>query len=116
MSGIPSDQVMAIMRLKQWAFDRAALRHGRTTRMEFAGWKERRQREADSRNVRVVAFEEALARLDPAHQQVLILTYRDGLRHADAAALLGCSPRTLCYLLPAARRRLADTLDRLDLL
>ena len=43
-------------------------------------------------------------------------TYRDGLRHADAAALLGCSVRTIYYLLPAARRRLADTLDRLDLL
>lgn len=116
MSGIPSDQVMAILRLKQWAFDRVQLRHGRTARLEFSGWRERRQREADSRNVRVIAFEEALARLDPAHQQVLILTYRDGLRHADAAAMLGCSPRTVSYLLPAARRRLADTLDRLDLL
>jgi DNA-directed RNA polymerase specialized sigma24 family protein len=116
MSGIPSDQVLAIMRLKQWAVDRIALRHGRATHLEFCGWRERRQREADSRNVRVMAFEEALARLDPAHQQVLILTYRDGMRHADAAALLGCSTRTLCYMLPAARRRLADTLDRLDLL
>jgi len=116
VSGIPSDQVLAIMRLKQWAFDRAALRHGHATRISHLGWRERRQREADSRNVRVVAFEEALSKLDPAHQQVLILTYRDGLRHADAAAMLGCSPRTICYLLPAARRRLADTLDRLDLL
>ena len=67
-------------------------------------------------NVRVVAFEEALSKLDPAHQKVLILTYRDGLRHADAAAMLGCSTRTICYLLPAARRRLADTLNRLYLL
>ena len=57
MSGIPSDQVMAIMRLKQWAFDRAALRHGRTTRMEFSGYRERHQRAADSHNVRALAFE-----------------------------------------------------------
>jgi DNA-directed RNA polymerase specialized sigma24 family protein len=116
MSGIPSDQVMAILRLKQWAFDRAALRHGRTGRLEFSGWRERRQREADSRNVRVLAFEEALSKLDPAHQLVLMLTYRDGLRHTDAAAIIGCSPRNVCYLLTAARHRLADTLDRLDLL
>lgn len=116
MSGIPSDQAMAIMRVKQWAFDRIALRHGRATRLEFSGRRERRRREADSRNVRVIAFEEGFARLDPAHQEVLILTYRDGLRHAAAAALLGCSPRTIAYLLPATRRRLANTLDRLDLL
>jgi RNA polymerase sigma factor (sigma-70 family) len=113
---IPSDQVLAILRLKQWAFDRAALRQGRTSRQEFSGWQQRRQSQADSRNVRVVAFEEALSRLDPAHQQVLILVYRDGMRHADAANIIGCSPRNVCYLLTAARHRLADTLDRLDLL
>ena len=33
---------MAIMRLKQWAFDRAQLRQGRNTRMEFSGYRERR--------------------------------------------------------------------------
>lgn len=116
MSGIPSDQVMAIMRLKQWAFDRAALRHGRTANIEHSGWRERRMREQDSRHVRVMDFERALSCLDPAHQQMLLLTYRDGLRHAQTAAMLGCSVRAVYYLLPAARRRLADTLDRLDLL
>ena len=116
MSAIPSDQVMAIMRLKQWAFDRAQLRHGRTARMEFSGYRERRQREADSRQVRVLDFERALSHLDPMHQQILLLTYRDGVRHTQAANLLGISERLVYYLLPAARRRLADTLDRLDLL
>ena len=116
MSGLPSDQIMAIMRLKQWAFDRAALRHGRTARIEFSGWKERRQCEADSRNVRVIDFELALSKLDPMHQQILLLTYRDGIRHAQAAHMIGCSRRAIAYLLPAARRRLADILDRLDLL
>lgn len=38
---------------------------------------------------------------------------RDGMRHAAA---LGCSKHNIAYLLPAARRRLAETLDRLDLL
>jgi DNA-directed RNA polymerase specialized sigma24 family protein len=107
---------MAIMRLKQWAFDRAALRAGRTTRMEFSGWRARRQREADSRQVRVIDFELALSKLDPMHRQILLLTYRDGIRHAQAAYMLGCSVKNIYYLLPAARRRLADTLDRLDLL
>jgi RNA polymerase sigma factor (sigma-70 family) len=107
---------MAIMRLKQWAFDRAQLRHGRTAKLEFSGWKERRQREADSRQVRVMDFERALSHLDPMHQQILLLTYRDGIRYRQAANMLGISERLIYYILPAARRRLADTLDRLDLL
>ncbi len=73
-------------------------------------------REQDSRHVRVLDFERALSSLDPAHQSVLLLTYRDGQGHAAAAAAIGCSIRTLAYLLPAARRRLADALDRRDLL
>jgi len=106
---------MAIMRLKQWAFERVALRHGRTCKPEFSGWKERRSREADSRNVRVIDFERALGQPDPAHQQILVLTYREGIRHREAARMLGTSERNIYYLLPAARR-LTDILDRLDLL
>ena len=116
MSGLPSDQVLAILRLRQWAVERAALKCGRTTRMTHAGWRERRQTEADARNVRVLDFERALSTLDPAQQSALILTYRDRQGHAATAAAIGCSVRTLAYMLPAARRRLADTLDRLDLL
>ena len=107
---------MAIMRLKQWAFDRLQLRHGRTCKPEHSGYKERRRREADSRHVRVVDFELALARLDPDEQQVLVLTYRDKVSHEDIAAVLGCSVRKIYYLHPTARRRLTDILDRLDLL
>ena len=66
-AGIPSDPVMAIMRHKQCAFERTALRHGRTTRAEISGFRDRRQREADSRNVRVLDFERALSQLDPMH-------------------------------------------------
>ena len=111
---IPSDQVMAIMRLKQWAFERVALRHGRTANIEHSGWKERRTREADSRHVRVIDFERALGQLDPEEQQVLLLTYRDGLRHDHTASMLGMSVRKLYYFLPNARRKLTDILDRLD--
>jgi DNA-directed RNA polymerase specialized sigma24 family protein len=116
MNGIPSDQVLAILRIKQWGVDRAALKTARTMEISRRGWRERRAREADSRIVRVLSFEQALQHLDPAHQMALILTYRDRQGHAATAAALGCSVRTPAYMLPAARRRLADTLDRLDLL
>jgi len=45
-----------------------------------------------------------------------VLTYRDKDRYADIAAVLGCSVRKINYLLPTARRKLTDILDRLDLL
>jgi hypothetical protein len=65
---------------------------------------------------RVIDFEKALATLDTARQHALVLTYRDRVGHAATAAALGCSVRTLAYMLLAARRRLADALDRRDLL
>jgi len=49
-------------------------------------------------------------------QQVLLLTYRDGLRHDHTASMLGMSVRKLYYFLPNARRHLTDVLDRPDLL
>ena len=116
MSGIPSDQVLAIMRLRQWAADRVALRNAKATQLRQVGWRERRTRESDARQVRVLDFERALSQLDPMHQSVLVLTYRDGMRHTATAAVIGCSPSNVCYLLTAARHHLADTLDRLDLL
>lgn len=107
---------MAIIRLKQWAYERTSLRQGNTARLKRSGWRERRLRENDSRQVRVLDFERALSQLDPAEQQILVLTYRDKLRYEDIAKVLGCSVRKINYLLPTARRKLTDILDRLDLL
>ena len=107
---------MAIMRLRQWAFERTAIRQGNTVRLKRSGWRERRLRETDSRQVRVLDFKRAMSHLDPLHQQILVLTYGDGIRHRDAVRILGMSERNIYYLLPAARRRLTDVLDRLDLL
>jgi len=115
MSGLPSDQVLAILRLRQWAVESRALKCGRTTRLTNKGWRERRETDADARNVRVIDFERALATLDTAHQLALVMTYRDRVGHAATAAALGCSVRTVAYILPGARR-LADILDCLDLL
>jgi len=69
------------MRLKQWAFERVALRHGRAARIEQTGWRERRMSEADSRNVRVLDFERAMSQLDPL--------LRCG---ADCTSKFWCSP------------------------
>ena len=105
-----SDQVLAILRLRQCAVERTALKCGRSTRLTNAGWRERRETDADARNVRVIDFEKALATLDAAHQYALVLTYRDRVGNAATAAAIGCSIRTLAYMLPDARRRLADAL------
>ena len=51
MSGIPSDQVLAILRLRQWAVESKALKCGRSTRLTNAGWRERRETDADARTV-----------------------------------------------------------------
>jgi len=104
------------MRLKQWAVERIALRHGRTAPYKYKGCVERRLRSMDSRQVRVLDFERALSRLDPTHQQILVLTYSDNIPKREAARILGMSERNIHYLLPAARSRLTDILDRLDLL
>jgi hypothetical protein len=47
------------------------------------GFKERRQREAGSRQVRVMDFERACSY--PKHQQIPVLTYPHGIRQRDAA-------------------------------
>lgn len=116
MSGIPSDQVLAILRIKQWAVDRVALKTARTTHYTNRGWQQRTNRNADARIVRVLSFEQAFSRLSQDEQLVLIALYREGQGHELAAAALGCSKRKLAYFIPAARQHLADVLDRFALL
>lgn len=116
MNGLPTDEVLAIVRLRQWSADRALLRAGRVVHHRHAGYRERRQRDADARNVRVADFELAFARLSQDEQTMLAALYRDRLDYSTAATLLQTSTRTLAYKLPAARQHLAQILDRLDLL
>lgn len=111
-----SGEVLAVARLRQWAADRLAVQHGRVTNYKRQGWQQRNSRSEDAKIVRVIAFAEALATLDPDEQAALVLAYRDREREPDIAAALGCSTRKICYLLPTARRKLADALDRRDLL
>jgi len=52
----------------------------------------------------------AMAQLTPKQRAAIVLTFYDGLTHAEAGALLGCPEKTLSGRLIAARRRLAELL------
>jgi DNA-directed RNA polymerase specialized sigma24 family protein len=110
------NEALAVARLRQWGAERISLVTGKTTNYQRHGWQKRNARSADSKIVRVIAFAEALATLDPDEQAALVLTYRDRERLAAVALALGCSARKVGYLVPAARRKLADELDRRNLL
>lgn len=116
MAGTPAHHVLAILRIRQWADDRTKLRAGIGTNYARTGWRERRLRDADSRIVRVLSFEQALSQLNPAEQAALVAYYRDDLTQRTVARIIGCSPRKIDYFLPGALQHLAEILDRHDLL
>lgn len=64
----------------------------------------------------MLTFEQGFSRLSQDDQTILAATYRDNFDQVTRAALINCISRKVNYLLPAARSRLADILDRLDLL
>jgi len=109
-------QVLAVIRIREWACDRQSLSAGRTTDYRRVGYRERRQREADSRIVRVLDFERALATLAPVEQAALMLAFRDSHSRHGVAVTLGCCTRTASTLTASALSHLAATLGRLDLL
>jgi DNA-directed RNA polymerase specialized sigma24 family protein len=47
---------------------------------------------------------------------LLVLTYRERQCHQEVSKILRCSVRKLYYTLPAARKHLAEILDRMDIL
>jgi len=89
---------------------------GHTTDRKRNGYRERRQREADWKIVRVIGFERALAMLPPHEQAALILAYRDRATRHEIARILAYCDRSAYTLVGTALRHLAQTLDRLDLL
>jgi DNA-directed RNA polymerase specialized sigma24 family protein len=66
--------------------------------------------------VRVLDFERALERLPEEEQMLLLLAYRERQRHEEISKILNCSTRKIVYALPAARKHLAEVLDKLDIL
>jgi DNA-directed RNA polymerase specialized sigma24 family protein len=107
---------MAVLRLRQWASERQAVKAGKTTNYRKTGWQQRKLKTCDARIVRVIDFERAFGKLSEEHQFVLLGTYRDGLNQGTVAELMLCSSRKVSYVLPEARAALALILDRLDLL
>jgi DNA-directed RNA polymerase specialized sigma24 family protein len=116
IAAMSMSEVLAITRLRQWSVDRAALRASRTTEYRREGWQNRNNRSYDSRLVRSIDFERALGKLTYEEQMVLTLTYRERHREKEVSKIMACSERKVSYLLPAARKRLAEVLDRMDLL
>jgi DNA-directed RNA polymerase specialized sigma24 family protein len=110
------NEVLAVVALRQWLRDRSALRSGCATNYRRAGYRERRQRDADAVIVRALDFERALSMLPPEQQAALLITYHTGQTRLAIAHALACSTRTAHTLLDAARARLARTLERLDLI
>ena len=110
------DEAMALARLRQWCSDRQQLSAAHTVDYMRRGWQERNDRHFDARLVRVIDFSRAMQALDPREQAALILTHRDREPASAVARALGCCERTVCNILPEARRKLAAQLDRMNLL
>lgn len=109
-------EALAVVRLRQWSADRAMLRHGTASDIRPLRGTPRRAATNDARIVRVLAFEEVFGHLDGMSQALLAIVYRDGLSQDAAARAAGISPRAVSYKLPAARLRLAELLDKADML
>ena len=107
---------LAVVRIRQWAFDRMALRSAKTTNYQRTGWTRRSERSFDARQVRVLDFERVLDRLDNEEQTALVLKYRDGETAETIAQALHCSVRKIEYLIKGARQNLAASLDKAQLL
>ncbi len=58
--------------------------------------------------------QEALLKLNPKQRAAVVLTAYDGLSHAEAAKVLGCSETTVSWRLFAARRKLKALLQNLE--
>jgi len=111
-----ASETMAVVRLKQWCFDRSSLLSSRTTNYKRRGWQRRNERSFDARNVRVIDFERVLDRLSAEEQAALVMRYRDGETADSIAQALDCSVRKIDYLVKCARQKLATSLDRVGLL
>ena len=58
--------------------------------------------------------QDALMKLHPKQRAAIVLTTYDGLNHAEAAKILGCSETTVSWRIFAARRKLKSLLKGLE--
>lgn len=92
------------------------LRCGGTVAYKRSGWQQRATRSYDARLVRVLAFEQAFSKLTSGEQSLLLFAYRDGISSGTVSHIAACSVPFAQASLHAARLRLANILDRRDLL
>jgi DNA-directed RNA polymerase specialized sigma24 family protein len=109
------DNLLAVLRLRQWCVKRGASPRGRPA-CKQRGRVQRNNAEANAHIVFVIDFERALAKLAGWEVALLLMIYRDGHSMEQAAEMLGCCLRTVGYLLPKARRHLKEVLDAMGLL
>jgi RNA polymerase sigma-70 factor (ECF subfamily) len=69
-------------------------------------WSEQARTAAVEDRGRSQMVQEALMKLNPKQRAAVVLTAYDGLNHADAAKILGCSETTVSWRVFAARRKL----------
>lgn len=76
-----------------------------------AEWSEERARRSTPDRRLSQRVQEALLQLDSKQRAAVVLTTYDGLNHAEAARVLGCSETTVSWRLFAARRKLRRLLQ-----
>jgi len=89
----------------------------RAQRREIAHrrWSEQMEVDASGANATAEhslsqAVQEALLSLNPKQRAAIILTIYDGLNHAEAASVLGCSETTVSWRVFVARKKLKKSL------
>ena len=71
-----------------------------------ADWSQHTEINAGTEDKRTRLVQEALMKLNPKQRAAVVLTTYDGLNHAEAARVLGCSETTVSWRLFAARGKL----------
>jgi RNA polymerase sigma-70 factor, ECF subfamily len=77
-------------------------------------WSEQDQQPSGPDAHQAEQVQEALMALPPKQRAALVLTTWDGLNHAEAAAVLGCSETTVSWRVFAARAKLKRLLKNLS--
>jgi RNA polymerase sigma-70 factor (ECF subfamily) len=78
-----------------------------TRRVRLQGeWAQEQTSESRPDETLPQRVQEALLKLDPKQRAAVVLTVYDGLNHAAAARVLGCSETTVSWRVFAARRKL----------
>src|SRR5262249_17245292 len=72
-------------------------------------WAE--QGESSRDESKTIEVREALMKLKPKQRAAIVLTIYEGMNHAEAARVLGCSETTVSWRLFAARRKLKSLLQ-----